>query len=283
MRLGRNYASGGVLLLALLVGANAALAQTGRPWVDPPADSAPPPKPPEPGSQPSPPVAAAPAVPSDPMRQDLSQKGLPQQEAPPPDPGAGLQAIPGKPALSPQAPAVRPDRPSQKISPAEPERPAVAARPRDVNENMLAIRTEAAREFAVTYLHSWSAPNDLALDMTPDFYAPHVMFHGRSMSLQSLVREKRRFVERWPERHYRVQEETMRVVCEPDGTVCTVHSIFDFMAANPRRAKATQGTGALQLVLSFEGERPIITAENSTVLGQNGRRRNFALEGASDE
>jgi hypothetical protein len=278
MRLGRRFASGSILLFALVVSANAVLAQKGRPWVDPPADLSPPPKAAEPERQPSPPVAAAPAVPSVPPPQGLSQ-----QPASPPQSGVGLQAMPDKPALPPQAPAGLPDRPAQKISPAEPEQPAIAARPRGVDEDRLATRTEAAREFAISYLNSWSSPNDLAIDATPDFYGPHVMFHGRSMSLQSLIKEKRRFVERWPERHYRPQEETMRVACEPAGAVCTVHSMFDFMAANPRRGKVTQGTAALQLVLSFEEERPIITAENSMVLGQNGRRRNPALEGASDD
>jgi hypothetical protein len=278
MRLGRHFASGGVLLFASLASANAVLAQKGRPWVDPPADLSSPPKAAEPESQPSPPVAAAPAVPS-----VVPPQGPSQQSASPSESGAGLQAMPDKPALPPQAPAAPPDRPARKVWPGEPEQPAIAARPRGVDEDRVATRAEAAREFAISYLNSWSAPNDLAIDATPDFYAPHVMFHGRSMTLQSLVKEKRRFVERWPERHYRPQEETMKVACEPAGMVCTVHSMFDFMAANPRRGKVTQGTAALQLVLSFEEERPIITAENSMVIGQNGRRRNPALEGASDD
>src|SRR3954453_2826579 len=109
MRLGRHFASGSVLLFALIASANAVHAQKGRPWVDPPADLTPSPNAVEPESQPSPPVAAAPAV-----QPVLPPQGLSQQQASPQS-GAGLQAMPDKPALPPRAPAAPPDRPAQKI------------------------------------------------------------------------------------------------------------------------------------------------------------------------
>jgi hypothetical protein len=103
------------------------------------------------------------------------------------------------------------------------------------------------------------------------------------VSVRRLVQEKRRFARRWPERNYRPHENTMKVACEPTGQVCTVHTMFDFMAANPKRNRRTEGVGALQLVVSFADDRPIITAENSLVLRQGRDRRDLALEGVSDE
>src|SRR5688500_1556464 len=55
-----------------------------------------------------------------------------------------------------------------------------------------------AREFALSYLDFWSAPNPSTLLATPVFYAPRVVFHGRSMTSHALFAEKLRFVARWP-------------------------------------------------------------------------------------
>jgi len=168
-------------------------------------------------------------------------------------------------------------QPSPEAAPARPPS-RQAAGPRD---GRISDRAEAAQELAVNYLNSWSAPNPVTLETTSDFYAPRVLFYGRPMDVRALIREKRRFVQRWPERQYRPHEDTMRVACDPERDVCTVQSVFDFTAANPERRRISQGIAALQLVVSFEGERPLIVAESSTMLGRG--NRNVGLEGAFDD
>jgi hypothetical protein len=148
---------------------------------------------------------------------------------------------------------------------------------KDPDADKRTAHASVAKQFAVDYLNSWSAPNDSALEATAAFYAPRVLFHGREVSMQRLFNEKRRFVRRWPERQYRIG-----TACNPTGEICTVHAVFDFSASNPRRRRVSQGTGALQLVVHFIGDRPLIVAEHSTLLGQE-RRRNLAQEGASND
>ena len=97
-------------------------------------------------------------------------------------------------------------------------------------------------------------------------------FHGRSMTKRELIAEKRRFVQRWPQRRYLPRPDTMRVSCEPGGQTCTVHSVFDFAAANPRRGRRSRGVATLELTMKFFGERPFITAENSKVHRQDADR-----------
>ena len=143
-------------------------------------------------------------------------------------------------------------------------------------------RTSVAKQFAVDYLNSWSAPNDSALEATAAFYAPRVLFHGREVSMQRLFNEKRRFVRRWPERDYRPRQDGIGTVCNPAGEICTVHAVFDFSASHPKRRRVSHGTGALQLVVHFIGDRRVIVAEHSTLLGQE-RRRNLAQEGSSND
>jgi hypothetical protein len=119
------------------------------------------------------------------------------------------------------------------------------------------------------------------LAATPEFYAPRVIFHGRSMTTRELLDEKRRFVQRWPERRYSPRLDTMGVSCEPGGRSCTVRSVFDFAAANPARGRRSQGIATIELVVNFVGERPYITAESSLVHGRGASR--VSLEDESDD
>jgi hypothetical protein len=143
----------------------------------------------------------------------------------------------------------------------------------------LPAHASAAQELAISYLEYWSASNPVTLKATPAFYAPRVAFHGRMMSARSLLEEKRRFVRRWPERLYRHRLDTMQVACAPQGETCTVRSVFDFTAANPKRRRHSQGTASLELVVSFASGRPVIVSENSLVRNRDRSGRSAAQEG----
>jgi hypothetical protein len=261
MQIGRSLTSIAALL-TLMAAAPMAAAQTGRAWVDPPAEG-----------------GAAP-----------SQAPKPQNEtpvSPPPQAATPAPATPPMQSAQPATPAVKPDAPpSRQAEPppaAAPSAPAVAAQPlKDPDADKRSARASAAKNFAIDYLESWSASNDVALEATAAFYAPRVLFHGREVSMQRLFNEKRRFARRWPERDYRPRPDAMGTVCNPAGEVCTVHAVFDFTASHPKRRRVSQGTGALQLIVHFIGDKPVIVAEHSTLLGQE-RKRNLAPEGASHD
>lgn len=127
-------------------------------------------------------------------------------------------------------------------------------------------REKAARDLAFTYLSVWSAPNRVALASAPSFYGPTVKFHRQVRTIGSILAEKRRFAERWPDRHYRYRQATTRVSCQPRGTQCIVRSAFDFSASNRHRRRRSQGIGEHELVVSFSGSRPVIAAEDSRIL-----------------
>jgi hypothetical protein len=134
-------------------------------------------------------------------------------------------------------------------------------------------RVQLARDLAVQYLNIWSAPNHVALSSASAFYGTSVVFHGQRRSFASVLAEKRRFAERWPQRSYHYRPTTMRVNCGAQVPHCTVLSLFDFSASNPRRGRRSLGTGEHELVVSFAGSRPAITVENSRVLQRGARMR----------
>ena len=134
----------------------------------------------------------------------------------------------------------------------------------EVTERDMAPLTAA--QLVVDYLNYWSAPNALTLDATPDFYAIRVLFHGRVMSARALMDEKRRFLQRWPDRTYVPRLGTMRTTCNPAAEVCTVRTTFDFTAVNPALGARSEGRAALELGVSVAGQRPVIVFETSRVL-----------------
>ena len=244
------------LLLALLtLGGQSAFAQAGRTWVDPPA---------EPGAAPQ-------ASPTPPAQAPAPSEPPPAQTAAPPPAVVQPEPVspPAQTAQPRPAPAPEPARRAEQPAQAAP--PAAAAQSREARESRYS-RDDAAKSFTINYLNSWSGPNESVLESTADFYAPRVLFHGRTISMRALFNEKRRFVRRWPERDYRPRPESMGVVCNPAGEICTVHAVFDFTAANPARGRRSEGTGALQLIVQFIGDKPIIVAEHSTLLGQERNR-----------
>jgi hypothetical protein len=129
-----------------------------------------------------------------------------------------------------------------------------------------ALKAHAAQALAVDYLDLWSAPNRLTLAAASSFYGSTVMFHGRERTVGSVLAEKRRFAERWPQRTYRYRPETTMVACESDGARCTVWAIFDFSAADAGQSRRSLGIGEHELVVSLSSGRPVIVAETSRVL-----------------
>jgi hypothetical protein len=125
---------------------------------------------------------------------------------------------------------------------------------------------QAAHALAVDYLDHWSAPNRLMLAAASSFYGSTVTFHGRERTLDSVLAEKRRFAERWPQRTYRYRPETTMVACESDGARCTVWAIFDFSAAGSGQDRRSVGIGEHELVVSLSSGRPVIVSETSRVL-----------------
>lgn len=239
------------LVPMLVLGGPAAFAQGNGPWVDPPTP---------PSTLPAPGTASLAVAPPD---------AAPQ--TPPGDAHVSDRPVPARSAI--QRDAVERPEPRRGAGPVEPAPAATltltAGRLRGVAEHRRAARAEAASRLAIAYLNRWSGPNPAAVNTAQDFYGSSVLFHGRPMSSRALEDEKRRFVQRWPVRRYQHRPALMTVACEPGGQTCTVRSIFDFTAVSPSRGRRSDGVGALELVVSFAGERPVIAVEESRVLARS--------------
>jgi hypothetical protein len=215
-------------VLASAAAASPAVCETARPWLDPPLSV----QPPAPSSR---------DLPST-VEQSPLNRSAPAQPSPP----------------------VRSAEPPREVAPDRDA--AAAARPGSAGVTEKASLEKAARQLAVDYLDFWSAPNPLALDTMSAFYGPTVEFHGREIGARALMEKKRRFVRRWPVRAYMPHFDTLWTACDRSEELCTVRTAFDFTAINPERRRRSQGSGSLELQISFAGDRPVIVSEASRVV-----------------
>lgn len=279
MRAIGNQAWKAIAIPAVLI-ASAALGQTRGAWVDPPADLS---GPPAQASEPSPPVQATPPQPRSSPAQVTT---APSSQAEPNSSRNTAQLKPagrteqyslkhlgqqGQAASSQAAPRPQQSQSAPRPVAAPTSTPRVAVQPNLVSKRP-SSQQQDAQSLAVDYLNLWSASNRQTLETTPQFYSSSVLFHGKRMSFRALLAEKRRFVQRWPDRNYQYRPGTMKLQCRSDGSTCTVQSSFDFEAANSKLDRHARGVGTHELVVSFAGERPVIISESSRVMRRGARQ-----------
>lgn len=250
----RPFPSAPIALFATFLATGGAVAQQKPAWVDPPARNA--------------------AEPAGPEKADAAKSS----DSKPGDGTSETRMSNGEPARPTAGKARNETRNERRIAArraelrailsTSPRRPGAEADPR------AAEWAGAARRLAVDYLDSISAPNGETLLQAPRFYGERVLFHGRSMSTAALIAEKRRFVRRWPQRHYSPQEGGIRTTCNAASATCLVRTTLGFRAESPARNARSQGVSELVLTVSFAGGRPVIVSESSRVL----RRGNAAFD-----
>lgn len=242
------------LLVSVLLPAGMAQSQgKGQPgWVDPPAKSAAPA--PTSAAEAPPAASAAEAPKTESSKTEGSKTGSSKTE-----PSETLPARRTAERSSRRA-VHRPLRAAARGTP-----PAAVA-----PDGRLVEWAGAAQDLARDYLDSVSAPGSAMLAATPRFYAGQVRFYGRTLTLAALTAEKRRFVQRWPERRYEPRSGTMRTACSAALALCRVETVIDFRAENPARGLRSQGISTVGFEVSFAGGRPAIVSETSRVLRRDG-------------
>ena len=147
------------------------------------------------------------------------------------------------------------------FTPNPPSSPAPAA-----DDSRFPEWASQAQRLTLDYLDNVSAPNAESLARAQNFYASHVRRFGRTETLASVLADKRRFAQRWPERRYAAQPGAIRTSCNAEMRTCIVRATFDYRAQNPARGTRSQGIGELVLEISFSEGRPVIVAESGRVL-----------------
>jgi curved DNA-binding protein CbpA len=131
---------------------------------------------------------------------------------------------------------------------------------------------ERAAKFVAAQVAAWSPTNTNNLSTLVKAYADEVYYNGSLKARTTVAREKRRLIERSPERVYGVQPGSMKVECS--SNLCRVSGILEWQtrgAARSSAASAAAASGATQFEYGtiYSGGAFTILSENNSAVKPN--------------
>lgn len=114
-----------------------------------------------------------------------------------------------------------------------------------------------------------SGPADLALASLPDIYAGEVDFYGKRFTLAEIEADKRKLIERWPERSYQAPESEMTVYCNPAALDCDVRAVIYWSVSSPARKASASGVSLNNWRIDFAGGVPRVVYESGETVRRN--------------
>jgi len=102
-----------------------------------------------------------------------------------------------------------------------------------------------------------------SLQVVASLYADTVSYYGKLRSLDEVLADKRDYFKRWPERAYRIRDDSLMVSCA--NGACMVSGIYDWIVRSIPRNKQAQGAARFSYTISLS-EDPKIISEAGNVL-----------------
>jgi hypothetical protein len=121
-----------------------------------------------------------------------------------------------------------------------------------------------AAGFVTAQVSGWSSANAINLASLASAYADEIFYYGSRKSRQAVLLDKRRLLERWPERIYRVRPGSVTVQCL--ANVCKVRGMTDWQTRSAPRATSASGTAQFEYEVTHSGDAFSILSENSSVV-----------------
>jgi DnaJ domain len=138
---------------------------------------------------------------------------------------------------------------------------AVGERSRAPAANILEVR---AASFISARISSWSSASVSDLVSFVGVYVDQVSYFGSIKSRELVLQDKRRFLERWPERRYELRPNSVTAQCKAD--VCRVSGLLDWRARSVARAASASGMAQFEYEVVLSDGAFRIFSESSSVL-----------------
>ncbi len=105
--------------------------------------------------------------------------------------------------------------------------------------------------------------NGSVMSFLSNLYAEEVLYFGRTLDKRSILADKEKFIKRWPNRSYKLDNDQFYVSCLAES--CTVNGKMDWQTNSHQRNASANGTAAFSYTIDFTNGAPVIVAETSTV------------------
>jgi hypothetical protein len=123
---------------------------------------------------------------------------------------------------------------------------------------------ERAANFISSRISRWSSAGTSDLASFVSAYADQVLYYGSLKSREMILQDKRRFLERWPERRYELRPSSITAQCK--AGVCSVSGLLDWRARSGARAASASGMAQFEYEVMVSDDAFRIISENSAVM-----------------
>jgi len=112
---------------------------------------------------------------------------------------------------------------------------------------------------------NWADGNEQAIRTLQNAYSSQVSYYGKLLSQQDVLADKRKFIERWPQRRYTIRAQSLAAACA--NRMCTITGTVDYyVTRDPTATVRSQGTAEFEYqVMWSEQGVPAIISETSKV------------------
>ncbi|MBV9537582.1 MAG: hypothetical protein JOY70_01470 [Acidisphaera sp.] len=126
-----------------------------------------------------------------------------------------------------------------------------------------------AEQSIQAYLSMWSSNGHFDASSVARFYAPQVVYYGKTFSRAQVLADKEAYIRQWPIRQYTEVPGSLVARCNPGRTICKISVLMRW-----RRVSASRkvSTGSARLEFDFvpvEGRRKI-AREAASILDSRG-------------
>jgi len=121
-----------------------------------------------------------------------------------------------------------------------------------------------AKDFVRDLFSSFSSDSESAMNFLKSNIKKDVMFYGKKTNKEIILKEKEKFIKRWPNRNYVERPESLKIKCENIQNTCLVEGVIDWDARNSN--KISIGVAKFIYELHFINGSPQIASESSEVI-----------------
>jgi uncharacterized caspase-like protein len=93
-----------------------------------------------------------------------------------------------------------------------------------------------------------------------------VDYYGKLTSRADVLKDKERYVARWPVRSYRLRTETIRTSCDESKATCRVDGLLDFALSNPADGRKSSGASSFEFGIRFGADGGRIFHESGKII-----------------
>lgn len=120
--------------------------------------------------------------------------------------------------------------------------------------------------FAEKYFSVASSYGERAMAFYQQVYPPRLDYYDRQLTAGAALADKKRFIELWPQRFYRLQTSSAKVSC--GAATCRFTGLVDWDERNIWRHERRSGVAEYILDISFVNGTPLILMESSRIVSQ---------------